>query len=166
MRFISRQRATARKWSFLIGVTCVLSACFTGVGGLHKPTKYDGIWRTSITSSDCISFESEIQVLGGFFAVKTRDLPAIFRKKYGSIRGVIRDGRISTAAGILRGISRAASKPESERPIITQNSRAVTSNIPIAQLEMVFSSRRNGSGTFQTPECSGTIMAQYVRRHF
>jgi len=150
MRVISRQYAAASKWSFLIGVSCVLSACFTGVGGLHKPTKYDGIWRVSITSPECINFESEFQVLGGGFHIKTRDLPAIFRKKLGLIGGVIRDGRIHTPG-------RDPIRPGAD--IITSSSE-----LPVAEVAMQFPNPRSGSGTFRTSECSGTIIARYVRR--
>ena len=173
MRLISRQLTIARKWPFLIIMVCLLSGCyFFHVGGLHKPTKYDGIWRATVISPDCINFESETQVLGGHFAVKTRDLPPSFRKKFGSIRGGIRDGgflragKISTAARISRSTSRVATIPESEGAIVTPNDQVTVSFTPIAQLEMVFPNRRNGSGTFQSLECSGTITAQWVRRHF
>lgn len=158
MRFISLQRTMASKWLVPITISCVFSGCasFFTVGNFTQPTKYSGTWRFVITSPECINFESEVRIPGSHFTVKTRDLPPLFREKFGVIGGFIRDGRVSTASGV--GVV-----PEIRAPIVQPIDPTLLSNFPIAQVKMTFPNRSNGSGTFHTPDCSGTITAQRIR---
>ena len=156
MRFISEYLIVVRKWPLLTAMSCILSGCFTGVGGLRAPpTKYDGIWRFVVASPDCIDFELETKISGGGFTLPTIELPPISRRKIGRIGGHISSYRVSTPASvrILSDASKARIPSNFEIP----------DKIYVAEVEMAFSDRRNGSGTFRSPECSGTITAQRLR---